>query len=62
MLTKTSAELKVNSQKEKLVLMFGSDWLKTDGSTSAGPGFRKNCNGAPWENQMRPPAMCGVVA
>ena len=52
----------MNSAKPKLMLIFGSDWLKTDGSTRPGPGLTRNVKGAPIENQIRPPAILGIVA
>ena len=33
----------------------------TDGSTRVGPGLRRNTSGTSIENQMRPPAMRGMV-
>ncbi len=51
----------MNSQKPHSTLMFGSDGFDTDGSTSAGPGLSRNVSGAPIENQIRPPARCGMV-
>ena len=42
--------------------MFGSDGLVTDGSTMAGPGFKRNVNSLSTENQIRPPAKWGMVA
>lgn len=53
--------LKVNSQKSQLRLMFGSDGLETEGSTSPGPGFSKKVNFPSTENQSRAPASCGMV-
>ena len=61
MLTKSSAALKVNSQKSQDRLMFGSDGLVTDGSTSAGPGLRRKVKVPSTENQIRLPARWGTV-
>ena len=61
MLTKSSAALKVNSQKSQDSLMFGSEGLVTDGSTSAGPGLRRKVKVPSTENQIRPPARWGTV-
>jgi len=36
--------------------------LKTEGSTRPGPGFSRKVRGWLIENQIRPPAMCGIVA
>ena len=47
--------------------MFGSEGLKAEGSTKAalelpgGPGLRRKVNGVPMENQIRPPAICGIT-
>ena len=56
MLTKSSAALKVNSQKPQDRLMFGSEGLVTDGSTRAGPGLRKKVRVLSTENHIRLPA------
>ena len=61
MLTKSSAALKVNSQKSQERLMLGSEGLVTDGSTSAGPGLRRKVNVPSTENQIRLPARWGTV-
>jgi hypothetical protein len=61
MLAYRPALLKVSSQKPQLVLMFGSEGFVTDGSTSAGPGFSRNVKGLLIENQMRAPAIWGMV-
>lgn len=61
MLTKSSAALKVNSQKSQDKSMFGSDGLVTEGSTSAGPGLRRKVSVPPTENQTRLPARWGTV-
>ena len=62
MLANSWAELKVNSAKAQLVFMFGSEGLVTAGSTRPGPGLMRNVRGVPTENQIRPPAICGIVA
>ena len=61
MLTKSSAALKVNSQKSQDKLIFGSVGLVTEGSTSAGPGLRRKVKVPSTENQMRLPAKWGTV-
>ena len=61
MLTKSSAVLKVNSQKSQDRLMFGSEGLVTDGSTRAGPGLRRKVSVPSTENQIRLPARWGTV-
>lgn len=61
MLTKSSAGLKVNSQKSQDILVFGSEGLLTDGSTSAGPGLRRKVRVPSTENQIRLPARWGTV-
>ena len=35
--------------------------MLTDGSTRPGPGFKRNVSLSFTQNQMRPPAMCGMV-
>ena len=52
----------MNSAKAQLILTFGSEGLVTAGSTRPGPGFRRNVRGWPTENQIRPPAIWGIVA
>ena len=61
MLTKSSAALKVNSQKSQDKFVFGSEGLVTDGSTSAGPGLRRKVKVPSTENQIRLPARWGTV-
>lgn len=41
--------------------MLGSVGLVTEGSTRAGPGLRRKVRVLSAENQMRPPAMWGIV-
>ena len=41
--------------------MLGSEGFEMDGSTSAGPGFSLKVRRALTENQMRPPAIRGIV-
>lgn len=51
-----------------MMLMLGSEGLLGDGSTKAplelpgAPGLRRKVNGVPMENQIRPPAICGMTA
>ena len=39
----------------------GSEGLATEGATRPGPGLSMNLMGVSTENQIRPPAMCGIV-
>lgn len=53
--------LKVNSQKSQLILMLGSEGFDTEGSTSPGPGLRRNVKVLFTENHSLAPASWGIV-
>ena len=61
MLAKSWALLKVNSANAQLVLMLGSEGFVTAGSTRAGPGLMRKVRVLSTENQIRPPAIWGIV-